>query len=231
MIMAFTIDVQAALIFAGVIPVLCLIVFGIMLITMPMYKQVQASLDAVTSATRQNLTGARVLRAFCKEEAEMAEFSKKTGELAQRQQSAGGISALMNPITLVVVNLAVILLVRVGAVKVETGILTQGLVIALYNYMSQILVELVKMANLIITMTKAAACAGRVQNVLEQEESQKNGTKDASGIHGTIELRDVSAKYKGAAEASLQKISFSAKSGETIGVIGGTGSGKTTLSI
>ena len=229
MIMAFTIDFDAALIFVGVIPLLCVVVFGIMLITMPMYKRVQAGLDRVTSATRQNLTGVRVLRAFTMEAAEVNSFEAGTEDLQHKQQRAGRISNLMNPMTFVIVNLAIVILIHVGALKVEGGVLTQGLVVALYNYMSQILVELVKMANLIITMTKAAACAGRVQNVLEQEESQKNGTKDASGIHGTIELRDVSAKYKGAAEASLQKISFSAKSGETIGVIGGTGSGKTTL--
>ena len=229
MIMAFTIDFDAALIFVGVIPLLCVVVFGIMLITMPMYKRVQAGLDRVTSATRQNLTGVRVLRAFTMEAAEVNSFEAGTEDLQHKQQRAGRISNLMNPMTFVIVNLAIVILIHVGALKVEGGVLTQGLVVALYNYMSQILVELVKMANLIITMTKAAACAGRVQNVVEQGESQKNGIKDASGIQGTVELRDVSAKYKGAAEASLQKISVSAKSGETIGVIGGTGSGKTTL--
>ena len=229
MIMAFTIDFQAALVFAGVIPVLCLIVFGIMLITMPMYKRVQASVDGVTSATRQNLTGVRVLRAFCKEEVEISEFSDKTAELTGRQLSAGRISALMNPITFVVVNLAVVILIRVGALKVEHGILTQGLVIALYNYMSQILVELIKMANLIITITKAVACGNRVQSVLELETDQKNGTADASGVRGEVEFRNVTARYQGAAEPSLEKISFKACPGETVGIIGGTGSGKTTL--
>ena len=228
MIMAFTIDFQAALVFAGVIPVLCLVVFGIMLITMPMYKAVQASLDGITSATRQNLTGVRVLRAFCKEEAETAEFSHKTEELAQRQQSAGGISALMNPITLVVVNLAVILLVRIGALKVEGGILTQGLVIALYNYMSQILVELVKMANLIISITKAVACGNRVQSVLELEPDQKNG-QNTEPLQGRVEFRNVTAQYAGAAEPSLENLSFTAQPGQTVGIIGGTGSGKSTL--
>jgi len=229
MIMAFTIDFQAALVFAGVIPVLCLIVFGIMLITMPMYKRVQASLDGVTSATRQNLTGVRVLRAFCMEDSETEEFSQKTGELAQRQLSAGRISALMNPITFVVINLAVVLLVRVGALKVESGILTQGLVIALYNYMSQILVELIKMANLIITVTKAVACGNRVQSVLELESDQKNGSLSADDLQGHVEFRDVTARYSGAAHPSLEDISLIAKPGQTIGIIGGTGSGKTTL--
>ena len=229
MIMAFTIDFDAALIFAGVIPVLCVVVFGIMLITMPMYTRVQAGLDKVTAATRQNLTGVRVLRAFTMENAEIRSFEENTADLQHKQQRAGRISNLMNPLTFVAVNLAIILLIHIGALKVENGILTQGLVVALYNYMSQILVELVKMANLIITMTKAAACASRIQNVLELEKDQINGTKDASDIKGFVEFRNVSAKYKSAAEASLENISFSAQPGETIGIIGGTGSGKTTL--
>ena len=229
MIMAFTIDFEAALVFAGVIPVLCVVVFGIMLVTMPMYKRVQAALDRVTSATRQNLSGVRVLRAFTMEEAEVRSFADATADLQGKQQKAGRISNLMNPVTLVVVNLAVILLIRVGAIKVYEGVLTQGLVVALYNYMSQILVELVKMANLIITMTKAAACAGRIQNVLEIHKDQENGEKDASAIRGEVEFRDVTAKYDGAAEASLEKISFSVKAGQTVGIIGGTGSGKTTM--
>ena len=229
MIMAFTIDFEGALVFAGVIPVLCVIVFGIMLITMPMYKRVQASLDAVTSATRQNLTGVRVLRAFCKEEAEVAAFESYTGELTQRQLSAGRISALMNPLTFVAINLAIVILVYVGAIKVEAGILTQGMVIALYNYMSQILVELVKMANLIITLAKAAACGNRLASVLEQEPDQRNGTLSGENITARVEFRDVTACYAGAGEASLEHISFTAEAGQTIGIIGGTGSGKTTL--
>ena len=229
MIMAFTIDAQAALVFVGVIPVLCLVVFGIMLITMPMYRRVQAGLDQVTSATRQNLTGVRVLRAFCKEDAEVEGFAGKTRELMNRQLSAGRVSALMNPVTYVIINLAIILLVRVGAVKVDGGVLTQGLVIALYNYMSQILVELIKMADLIINMTKAAACGGRIAKVLELENDQKNGIVSASSLRGAVEFQDVTAKYAGAGEPSLEHISFAAGAGETIGVIGGTGSGKTTL--
>ena len=229
MIMAFTIDAQAALIFVGVIPVLCVIVFGIMLITMPMYRRVQAGLDQVTSATRQNLTGVRVLRAFCKEDAEVAGFAGKTRELMNRQLSAGGVSALMNPVTYVIINLAVILLVQVVAVKVDGGILSQGLVIALYNYMSQILVELIKMADLIINMTKAAACGGRIAKVLELENDQESGSRGADSLRGAVEFRDVTAKYVGAGEPSLEHISFTAAPGQTIGVIGGTGSGKTTL--
>ena len=228
MVMAFTIDVQAALVFVGLIPVLCLVVFGIMLITMPMYKRVQGSLDQVTSATRQNLAGVRVLRAFTMEEEEEAAFSEQTAELQSRQQTAGRISNLMNPLTFVIVNLAVIILIRVGALKVEHGILTQGIVVALYNYMSQILVELIKMANLIITMTKAVACAGRVESVLEIQSSQKEGSFN-SPIRGGVEFRDVSARYQGAGDTSLEHISFHAAPGETVGIIGGTGSGKTTL--
>ena len=228
MIMAFTIDVQAALVFAGVIPLLCIVVFGIMLVTMPMYKRVQAGLDRVTSATRQNLSGVRVLRAFCKEQAEVDAFSDATEDLSRKQLAAGGISNLMNPLTFVMVNMAVILLVHIGALKVEGGILTQGLVIALYNYMSQILVELIKMANLIISMTKAAACASRVAAVLEIEPDQKTGAAHKE-LRGSVEFRRVTARYAGAGEASLENISFSAEPGETVGIIGGTGSGKTTL--
>ena len=229
MIMAFTIDVQAALVFLAVIPLLCLIVFGIMLITMPMHKRVQAALDKVTSATRQNLAGVRVLRAFCKEDAEVAAFRENTADLARKQHKAGGISNLMDPITFVVINLGVIALVKIGAIKVEGGILTQGLVIALYNYMSQILVELVKMANLIISMTKAAACADRISDVLSLEADQKNGELDASGICGRVEFENVTARYSESGEPSLANVSFVAEPGQTIGIIGGTGSGKTTL--
>ena len=228
MFMAFTIDFRAALVFAGVIPVLCLIVFGIMLITMPMYKRVQGALDAVTSATRQNLTGVRVLRAFCKEDAEVAGFAEKTESLTNRQMSAGRISALMNPLTYVVINLAVVLLVRVGAIRVQQGILTQGLVIALYNYMSQILIELIKMANLIVTIAKAVACGNRISAVLKLESDQENGANEGK-LSGDVEFRDVSAAYAGAASPSLEHISFQARPGQTIGIIGGTGSGKTTL--
>ena len=229
MIMAFTIDFQAALVFVALIPVLCVIVFGIMLITMPMYKRVQASVDGVTASTRQNLAGVRVLRAFCKEQEEVEEFSGKTAELTFRQLSAGRISALMNPVTFVAVNLAVVILIQVGALKVEHGILTQGLVIALYNYMSQILVELIKMANLIITITKAVACGNRVQNVLSLTPDQENGCINGAEIRGEVEYRDVSVRYSGAAEPSLEHISFKVEAGKTVGIIGGTGSGKTTL--
>ena len=229
MIMAFTIDFKSASVFAGVIPVLCLVVFGIMLITMPMYRRVQNRLDGVTSATRQNLTGVRVLRAFVKEEAEVQSFQRQTAELTQHQLVAGRISALMNPITYVIINVAVVVLIHVGAIRVDNGILTQGQVVALYNYMSQILVELIKMANLIISMTKAAACGNRIQSVLEVQPSQHDGNAVAENRGGAVEFRNVTAHYAGAGEASLENISFSAQAGQTIGIIGGTGSGKTTL--
>ena len=229
MIMAFTIDRDAALIFAGAIGVLCVIVFGIMLITMPMHKKVQSSLDGVTASVRENLEGVRVLRAFCKEEEETASFADKTLALQKNQLSTGRISSLMNPITLVIVNLAVILLLHGGAIKVQDGILTQGLVVALYNYMAQILVELIKMANLIITITKAAACGNRVQSVLEldTEETPRAEAPDVST--GSIEFRNVSMRYSDSGDAALEQISFRAEAGQTVGVIGGTGAGKSSL--
>ena len=228
MIMAFTIDFKAALVFALLIPVLCVIVFGIMLVTMPMYKQVQSKLDAVTGATRQNLTGVRVLRAFCMEDEQISMFRDKTNELMHGQLEAGRISALMNPITFVVVNLAVVLLIHVGAIRVDGGLISQGMVIALYNYMSQILVELIKMANLIITMTKAAACGKRIADILDVETEKKRSDRMDS-VRGDVTFQNVTARYNGALEPSLEDVSFSAKAGQTIGVIGGTGSGKTTL--
>ena len=229
MVMAFTIDAGAALTFVGLIPVLCIVVFGIMLITMPMYKRVQGGLDQVTSATRQNLAGVRVLRAFCKEDAEEKAFRKQTEALTEKQLSAGRISALMNPLTFVIVNLAVVILIHTGAWKVEGGILTQGMVIALYNYMSQILVELIKMANLIITMTKAAACAGRIASILDIPQEDAPGEAAESCLKGQVEFCNVTAGYEGAAEPSLENVSFCAQPGQTVGIIGGTGSGKTTL--
>lgn len=228
MIMAFTIDFQAALVFAGVILVLCLVVFGIMLITMPMYRRVQGKLDAVTGLTRQNLSGVRVLRAFCMEDEQVQDFSEKTQVLTGEQIFAGRISGLMNPLTFVILNIAVIALIQVGALKVETGVLTQGLVVALYNYMSQILIELVKMANLIITMTRAAACGNRVQALLEVKTSQENGAERTAN-EGLVEFNNVSAHYADASAPSLEYISFTAQPGQTVGIIGGTGSGKTTL--
>ncbi len=227
MIMAFTIDAKAALVFAGLIPVLCLVVFGIMLITMPMYKRVQEKLDGVTASTRENLSGVRVLRAFCKEEEQTRKFTGQTDALARGQLTAGRVSALMNPLTLVIVNLAVILLIQVGAHRVDAGILTQGLVIALYNYMSQILIELVKMANLIISITKAVACGNRVESVLEIALEPEDGSFQGAIDRSCVRFSNVSTKYGGA--ETLENISFSAEPGQTIGILGGTGSGKTTL--
>ncbi len=228
MIMAFTIDFQAALVFAGMILVLCIVVFGILLITMPMYRRVQEGLDGVTAATRQNLTGVRILRAFCREEQEMQEYRECTQELTRRQRIAGRISGLMNPITFVIVNVAVILLIHTGAIQVYQGVITQGLVIALYNYMSQILVELIKMANLVITMTKAAACAKRIESTLAIQPDGISGEKQTKG-RGRVEFQNVTATYAGASAPSLENITFTAEPGQTIGVIGSTGSGKTTL--
>ena len=207
MVMAFTIDVPAALVFAGVIPVLLAVVFAIILATVPMHRQVQAGLDQVTSATRENLTGVRVLRV---------------------QIRVGRISNLLNPVTYVILNLAVVILLQKGAVRVESGALTQGQVVALYNYMSQILVELIKMANLIITITKAVACGNRIQGVLQTESSQHSGAHQP-GRQGRVEFCQVSMAYHGAAAEAISQVSFVAEPGQTIGVIGGTGSGKTTL--
>ena len=229
MIMAFTIDAEAAMVFAAVIPVLCIVVFGIMLITMPMYKKVQTRLDAVTSSTRQNLTGVRVLRAFCKEQHEVEDFEARTQGLTDSQMSAGRISAIMNPLTFAIINIAVVALVQVGAIKVHDGILTQGMVIALYNYMSQILVELIKMANLIITITKAIACGNRVGTILEMDTSADKKGEQEPAILGGVEFRDVCVKYAGDSADSLEHISFKAEPGQTIGIIGGTGAGKSTL--
>ena len=228
MIMAFTIDVRSALIFVGVIPLLSLVVFGIMLITIPMYKKVQGALDGVTSATRENLNGVRVLRAFCQEKQQTDAFCQSTEGLTRQQISAGRISALLNPMTFVIINLAVVLLVKTGAIQVEMGILSQGMVIALYNYMSQILVELIKLANLIITMTKAAACATRVSAILRLQTDESTGTC-REPISGHVEFRDVTGRYAGAAAPALEHISFCAEPGQMIGIIGGTGCGKTTL--
>ena len=231
MIMAFTIDAGCALIFAGVIAVLCVIVFGIMLATIPMYRRVQGQLDSVTAATRENLTGVRVIRAFCKEESETGAFNRRNQLLTRMQLAVGRVSAAMNPVTYVVINVAVILLLQAGAIRVNAGSLSQGQVVALYNYMSQILVELVKMANLIITLTKSMACAGRIATVLSVRSSQRDGEliPAADAPRGAVAFEDVSLRYHGAGDDTLQNVTFTAQPGQTIGVIGGTGSGKTSL--
>ena len=230
MIMAFTIDVRSALTFAAVIPALSVVVFGIMLITMPLYKKVQTKLDTVLSKTRENLAGVRVIRAFCREDDEIEEFNGRNEELAGEQRFVGKISALMNPLTYVLINLAILLLIYTGALQVKLGTLTQGMVIALYNYMSQILVELIKLANLIITMTKAAASAGRIQSVFEIKSSAKVGNaKSGMSSDIAVEFSDVTLKYKNSGAPSLSGISFKVKKGDTVGIIGGTGCGKTSL--
>ena len=231
MVMAFTIDTGCALIFAGVIAVLCVIVFGIMLATIPMYRRVQGQLDSVTAATRENLTGVRVIRAFCKEKSETEAFNRRNQLLTRMQLAVGRVSAAMNPVTYVVINAAVILLLQAGAIRVNAGSLSQGQVVALYNYMSQILVELVKMANLIITLTKSMACAGRIATVLSVRSSQRDGEliPAADAPRGAVAFEDVSLRYHGAGDDTLQNVTFTAQPGQTIGVIGGTGSGKTSL--
>ena len=231
MVMAFTIDFDSALIFAGAIALLCLIVFSIMLITIPMYRRTQGQLDSVTAATRENLSSVRVLRAFCKEEAETEKFRKRNHALTRMQLAVGRVSASMNPLTYVVINAAVILLIHTGALQVNSGALTQGGVVALYNYMGQILVELVKMANLIILLTKAWACGDRIGRVMSISSSQQDGTKSFPDVdsRGSVEFDHVSLHYPNAGDDSLTDISFCARPGQTIGVIGGTGCGKTSL--
>ena len=230
MIMAFTVDGKAALIFVVVIPILSVIVFGIMLISIPLYKKVQGALDRVLGITRENLTGVRVIRAFGQEEAEVAKFDGESDALRHVQMVAARISALMNPLTYVVINGGLIALIYVGAVRVEAGILTQGQVVALVNYMSQILVELVKLANLIITVTKAVACGNRIQSILEEPAGMEE--KDSRGdekLTGCVEFDHVSMRYYEGGEEALTDIHFKAVRGQTIGVIGGTGSGKSSL--
>ena len=230
MIMAFTVDTKAAWIFVVTIPLLSIVVFGIMLWTMPLYKRVQAALDSVLRLTRENLSGVRVIRAFNKEKEEQAHFQEQNEKLTGLQKFVGRISGLMNPITYVIVNGAIVVLLYTGALRVDGGVLTQGAVVALVNYMSQILVELVKLANLIITVTKAIACGNRIQGVFEVENSLRPGayTGQENQNH-SVEFDRVGLTYAGASNESLTDISFRAVTGETVGVIGGTGSGKTSL--
>ncbi len=230
MIMAFTIDTKSALIFACVIPILSLIVYGIMFISMPMYKKTQSKLDAVTQKTKANLSGARVMRAFGREDAEIGEFKETNTALAKAQSRVGRISALLNPLTFVVINAAIVYLIYTGGVKVNEGALTTGQVVALYNYMSQILVELVKLANLIVTITKGVASASRINAIFNLQSSITGGEMEFS-IKGdvAVEFRNVSLTYQGAGAPSLQNLNFSVKKGQTVGIIGATGSGKTSL--
>lgn len=230
MIMAFTINVKAALIFAGVIPVLCVVVFSIMLISIPMFKKVQRRLDLVLSSTRENLTGVRVIRAFRREQDEVREFDERNRALTSLNEKVGLVSAFMNPLTYAIINIATVLLIQTGAVQVSMGNIAQGDVVALYNYMAQIVVELIKMATLIITIDKSLACAGRVNQVLEINPTMKYGSETAdSQAEKAIDFSHVSFTYAGASESSVEDVSFSLPAGKTLGIIGGTGSGKSTL--
>lgn len=231
MIMAFTVDAKAALIFVALIPLLAVVVVAIMRLTLPRHKQVQGQLDKVLLHTRENLTGVRVLRAFGKQESEVASYEADADKLCLMQQRVGRLSALMNPLTYVLVNSALAALLWSGALQVDGGILTQGQVVALVNYLSQILVELIKLANLIVTITKAIACAGRIETILLMEPSMNDTSAVKAEASGGVSVRfdHVSTRYAKAGDDSLTDISFTALCGQTIGVIGGTGSGKTTL--
>lgn len=237
MIMAFTIDAKAAMIFVFTIPALSIVVFGIMRITMPLYKKVQGLLDNVLGITRENLTGARVIRAFNKEADEQKHFEETNEQLTVMQKFVGKISALTNPVTYVIINAATLLLLWTGAVRVDTGVITQGEVVALVNYMSQILIELIKLANLIITITKALASANRISGIFEIQSSQhvenaSDSSNDASDVSANdiiVEFDHVNLAYSGAGAEALSDISFKVQRGQTIGIIGGTGSGKSSV--
>ena len=232
MIMAVPIDVKAAMIFVVAIILLSIVVFGVMFITKPLYKKVQSGLDTILGTTRENLTGVRVIRAFHQEQAEYNKFLAENEELTSLQKFAGKISGLTNPLTFIIINFAILVLIHTGAVRVSLGTLSQGQVVALYNYMSQILVELIKLANLIISVTKAMACFNRIQDVFHIEPSMKEGTKTVAAAGNTtpaVEFKNVSFTYAGGGDHAVENISFKAMPGQTIGIIGGTGSGKSTL--
>lgn len=229
MVMAFTVDVKAAMIFVVAIPMLSVVVFGIMIWTMPLYRRVQGALDKVLGLTRENLTGVRVIRAFCLEEQEQTHFREKNECLTDMQKFVGKISGLMNPLTYIIVNGAVVVLLYTGAIRVDQGIITTGAVVALVNYMNQILVELVKLANLIINITKSIACGNRIQGVLEIPSSMENGSDTNLAKVDEVVFDHVGLTYAQAGTESLTDIDFSAKAGQTIGIIGGTGSGKSSL--
>lgn len=231
-VMAFTIDARSALIFVIAIILLSIVVFGIMLMNIPMLKAVQQRLDQVLSSTRENLAGVRVIRAFGKEQEELEAFTTRNEALTHIQKKAGTIAALMNPLTYVIINVAIVRLIWVGAIQVDQGILSQGQVVALYNYMSQILVELIKLAALIITVNKSIACGNRISDVFEIKSSMAYGSYGAGNVDESapiVSFKNVSLTYKGAGEESLTAINFEVKKGETVGIIGGTGSGKSSL--
>ena len=248
MVMAFTVDVRSAFVFVVTIPVLCVVVFGIMAVSMPLYKSVQRQLDKVLLTTRENLLGVRVIRAFNRQKSETEKFDRENGNLVRMQVFVGKISALLNSVTYVIINIAVVAVIWVGAEQADSGIITQGKVIALVNYMSQILVELIKMANLIIIISKAVACMNRVDSIFKVESSIEDKGRHGSRKPGSqnsgsqnpgpqnpalripkVEFKDMEFVYAGAKEPALKDISFCAMAGQTIGVIGGTGSGKSTL--
>ena len=228
-IMALVISPRISLIFLGVIVALSIVVFGIMLVTMPMHKSVQSKLDGLTLASKETLVGVRVIRAFCKEKSESEAFDVMNESFVSAQKRMAGISSLTGPVTQVIVNLGIILLVHKGAISVNVGLLTQGSLIALYNYMSQILVELVKLANLIVTISKSLACASRISNVLDIHPENTQGNETLSCDGASVSFENVSFKYDGASEYSISGVSFKAEAGQTIGILGGTGDGKSTL--
>lgn len=229
-IMAFTVDIKSSLVFVVAVPALAAVVFAIMLVCIPMYRKVQQKLDGLLSKTRENLLGTRVVRAFCKEEEEIADFDAKNSALTEMQTAVGRISAFMNPATFVLINLAIIALIYVGAIRVDSGAISRGAVVALYNYMSQILVELIKLANLIISVTKAIACGNRIQSVLDIEPGTVPGTVTDGNENSeySVEFDKACLSYNGS-EESLHNIDLKIKRGSSIGVIGSTGSGKTSL--
>ena len=229
LVMAFTIDVQCALIFLVTIPILTVVIVAIMRYTMPRYRSIQFHLDELTLKTRENLSGARVIRAFTREAEETESFFEKNKALSHLQKAVGRISALMNPLTYVIINVAIIVLIYEGGVRVDTGGLSQGQVVALYNYMSQILVELIKLANLIVTVTRSFACASRIENVFKLQNSLQHSDNTVKANDYAVCFDHVSLKYNGSSEESLKDIDFRANKGDIIGIIGGTGSGKTSL--
>lgn len=233
MIMAFTISVRCALVFVVAIPVLGVVIYGIMIISIPLYRKVQNKLDSVTAATRENLTGVRVIRAFCKEEDEIREFDQKNEDLTKMNEFVGRISALMNPATYFLINLATIILIHQGAICVNLGSLKQGSVVALYNYMAQMIVELIKLASLIITINRALACADRIQSILDVQSGMEFPSETAGmtseNAGDEVVFDHVSLSYRGAGAESISDLNFKVKKGQTVGIIGGTGSGKSSL--
>ena len=228
-IMAFIINVKAGVIFLIVILILSLVVFTIMKITVPKYKNVQSNLDDLTMITRENISGARVIRGFCSEKIEINQFDSKNDALMNSQKNVGAISAILNPLTGVIINLGIIALIYNGAIQVDSGVLTQGMVVALYNYMCQILVELIKFANLIVSLTKAFACSSRINDIFDIETSLKYSNDKNIYNDNAVQFDNVNFKYPNSKQNALNNISFNVKSGQIVGIIGSTGSGKSTL--